>query len=1036
MEYYSHSQWQSIAVFEAVPQPLGIGALKALWPLEASEVDAFVKRCLADGLIKGSYDKGFILAPDLKQAIRQRLSRINNPERAGIMLEQIERAGQQVALTDISRFSLLLRAGRNYEAALFAEVAARKAFYEGDKASAYELVSNAMDVVAGHQGPIEWDTLLFSLVIEFCRLKIHLTRGIRDIPSLLDLARPRAEQHGDLRTLARIDCIEGLCRYVTGEIADGIICISKGLNQVDALGDEDIVSVTTEFRGAFYYLRGMYKEALDCFDMMMKFQDLPMEKAVFSFLPEYLSSSSAIGYISALVGQYHRSIGLLDSHWRRSRIKKDDGNSCFYEALLGVILLIMGRKNEAYGHIVDSCKEAGQLNNIAALHVAQKGLAYYYFLEGNIEEAYRITSKTVHADFIGPQYNWPVTLEMLHAFYRQGYAPVEGMAFDNEIERVMHGPNIHLRGVACRIRAIEAHEGGEDADVIESLLEASEADLIRTGDPIELAKTRCEVARVKLSRGDRASARNIALMALEGLSGYGQDFFPEDLVDLLIVGVPFRPGRKKQELIDRFIDLMDEFVPDTDQDELLGRLLSAVCSFFDAERAGLFWFPRGRESQRPVLRASYNIDKAEVNSRPFREALGLIFKTYRNEEPLIIRDANPTGPVRGSARSRAVFCLPVSVGETLRGVLYLDNSRIYEQGDDVDRDFVLRLAHHVSMSVERIIHYTSMMNEGASGTKDIKETSSYIDVGPRILGRSPVMITVLAKADQAAVSDATMLITGETGVGKGLLAGRIHEKSLRKSGPFVVMDLSSIPETLVESDLFGHEKGAFTGAERRKPGRVELAHKGTLFIDEIGDVPSGAQVKLLRVLQEKSFVRVGGTRTIISDFRLIAATNRDLVSDVSAGRFRQDLYYRLNVVGLSMPALRERSEDIIILSREFLEHYSRKYHRQIPELTDQDISALMNYSWPGNVRELKNVMERAVILSTPERLELNLPVDLVRDMNTMPCETVTMDELQRRYIRHVLGLTGGRIGGPGGAAEILGMKRTTLQARMKRLGVA
>jgi len=368
-------------------------------------------------------------------------------------------------------------------------------------------------------------------------------------------------------------------------------------------------------------------------------------------------------------------------------------------------------------------------------------------------------------------------------------------------------------------------------------------------------------------------------------------------------------------------------------------------------------------------------------------------------------------------------------------VLYMDNSYIDPGSEVIDRDVIVRVARHIGISIERIFHYTGMIASGRSRALSGQATSGGGDEAVRILGRSPAMTTLLAQADQTAGTDATMLITGETGVGKELLARRVHETSRRKTGPFVVVDLAAVPEPLVESELFGHEKGSFTGADRQKAGRVELAHTGTLFIDEIGDVPFSAQVKLLRVLQEKSFTRVGGTRAMASDFRLLAATNRDLAKDVAEGRFRQDLYYRLNVVPLRLPPLRERGEDVVFLAKEFLSQYARKYHRVLPDLTDNDISALMAYPWPGNVRELKNVMERTAILSSGERLQLNLPASPERASNLSFMDTPSMDEFQRRYIRHVLDLTGGRIAGRGGAAEVLGMKRTTLQARMRKLGI-
>ena len=297
------------------------------------------------------------------------------------------------------------------------------------------------------------------------------------------------------------------------------------------------------------------------------------------------------------------------------------------------------------------------------------------------------------------------------------------------------------------------------------------------------------------------------------------------------------------------------------------------------------------------------------------------------------------------------------------------------------------------------------------------------------------MQAILAQLDRAAGTDATILITGETGVGKELLARRVHTVSPRRSMPLITVDLMSIPDTLVESELFGHEKGAFTGAEVQKRGRIELAHQGTLFIDELGEVPASMQVKLLRTLQERSFMRLGGSRIISSDFRLVAATNRDLAKEVKAGRFRQDLYYRVNVMPVHVPPLRERSEDIVALARHFLRLFSVKYQRPDIALMQEDIARLLSYAWPGNVRELRNVIERGVLLATDERINLSLPLD-ARPSSAHPfADTPTLDEVQRRYITWVLERTSGRIGGAGGAAEILGMKRTSLNARLKKLGL-
>jgi transcriptional regulator with GAF, ATPase, and Fis domain len=300
-----------------------------------------------------------------------------------------------------------------------------------------------------------------------------------------------------------------------------------------------------------------------------------------------------------------------------------------------------------------------------------------------------------------------------------------------------------------------------------------------------------------------------------------------------------------------------------------------------------------------------------------------------------------------------------------------------------------------------------------------------------IIARAPVMAKLLEQADHVATTDSSVLITGETGTGKELLASRIHHMSLQADGPFVVVDATTIPASLLESELFGHERGAFTGADQRKIGRIELAHKGTLFLDEIGELNIESQAKLLRTLQEKTFHRIGATQTQKSDFRLIAATNRNLAEEVEVGNFRRDLYFRLNVIPLFLPPLRDRGNDIILLANAFLNQYAIRYKKRVPELTPAQKKGLREYSWPGNVRELKNIMERAVILSTDKQINFDLPSPGA----VHPPNRPHLDEIQRRYIQYILKYSGGKVSGPGGACEILGMKRTSLYSRMKALGI-
>jgi formate hydrogenlyase transcriptional activator len=310
----------------------------------------------------------------------------------------------------------------------------------------------------------------------------------------------------------------------------------------------------------------------------------------------------------------------------------------------------------------------------------------------------------------------------------------------------------------------------------------------------------------------------------------------------------------------------------------------------------------------------------------------------------------------------------------------------------------------------------------------------------QIIGNSPALESVLEQVERVAPTDSTVLIEGETGTGKELIAHAIHSLSSRCGRPFVRLNCAAIPLDLLESELFGHEKGAFTGAIAQKIGRFELADKGTLFLDEVGDIPPALQPKLLRVLQEQEFERLGSTRTHQVDVRLVAATNRNLMEMADRGEFRSDLYYRLNVFPVLLPPLRERREDIPALVTHFTEIHGRRMSRQIDHIPPATLSALTSYHWPGNIRELQNLIERAVILSDDGVLPNPLPAGGTSAMTTSSATTTpaptTLKDSERVLILQTLESVGWVIGGPNGAAAKLGLKRTTLIHKMQKLGIS
>ncbi len=358
--------------------------------------------------------------------------------------------------------------------------------------------------------------------------------------------------------------------------------------------------------------------------------------------------------------------------------------------------------------------------------------------------------------------------------------------------------------------------------------------------------------------------------------------------------------------------------------------------------------------------------------------------------------------------------------------------------DDADLEFLQQVARQVAVAVDNALAYQQITE-----LKDkLTEEKLYLEDEIRteynfeeIIGESAALKRILKEVETVAPTDSTVLILGETGTGKELIARAIHNVSKRRERTFVKMNCAAIPTGLLESELFGHERGAFTGAIAQKVGRFELAHGGTLFLDEVGDIPLELQSKLLRVLQEQEFERLGSTRTLRVDVRLVAATNRDLAKMAADKQFRNDLYYRFNVFPITAPPLRERPEDIPLLVRYFVQKYARRMNKRIEAVPTDTMTALSQYQWPGNIRELENLVERSVILSRGP--DLHVPLGELKASATLaPNGVATLEVAEREHILHVLREVNWVIGGPSGAAAKLGMKRTTLQSKMRKLEIS
>jgi formate hydrogenlyase transcriptional activator len=407
-------------------------------------------------------------------------------------------------------------------------------------------------------------------------------------------------------------------------------------------------------------------------------------------------------------------------------------------------------------------------------------------------------------------------------------------------------------------------------------------------------------------------------------------------------------------------------------------------------------------------------------------------------------DYAQTAPIVNRYKYNTYVGRPVRLGDTYVGNLCVFYSENYRPSE-LDKDLMGIIAKAIAVE-ERRRDVEESLRRALSEVKQLKDRLQAENVYlqeeiklehnfEEIIGSSEALKRSLVRVEQVASTDATVIILGETGTGKELFARAVHDLSHRKERPLVKVNCASLPPTLIESELFGHEKGAFTGALSRKIGRFELADNGTIFLDEVGDLPLDLQAKLLRVLQEGELERVGGSRTIKVDVRVIGATHKNLEKSVKAGQFRQDLYFRLNVFPIALPSLRERVEDIPLLSAHFIKKYGKRLGKRIETVSQRAMDALKGYHWPGNVRELENIIERAMILTPGSTLQLDDSLEMLTVEQTSADNPATLHEVQRNHIQRILNETEWKIEGKFGAAARLGLKPSTLRSRMQKLGI-
>lgn len=864
------------------------------------------------------------------------------------------------------------------------------------------------------------------LILEVQGISMYMDKRSSQALALLPQARQAAVWLGDRRMLLLVDLVQAEHGHLaqSHNTVQPYALLERTLEALRELGDADILAQASPALGTLHFMQADYAQALKYMQTPLPASPLRAFDYCVLMLPRTMASAASS------VGRFDLAVGVLESALREARLNNHVLAAKWWQTHLADMLLRMGRQEAALEHLdaVFPCCDLASETKLWAWNV--RTLAYYHYQQKRIRMSHQVLYEGMRLSgsqgLVRPYYAFTWLFDMLHAYAEAGLPPVPGYDLETELAAAMQSPNRQFKGAAVRIRAMQQGRLGASPLAQCALLQKSLEHARAVGNPLEVARTQLALSRTLAQMGKEDEAKSLRQAARAVLAAHNQYDCPLPAAVPTELYVP--PALR---CIERCTQNLEDLPTWSDLPAHLQKIVNALREALEVERAALFTFENGT----PRCLASRHLSEVELKSPTFAALLPWMNRCVERGSMDMQED-----------EQGARLCLPLPMSRHSPCLLYVECVYAPERLSRQEVAVFEHACQRLNLELHTALRVHQRMQESQRNAEEKARATAVRLAGHANLYYGASMLALLQQADQVASTDAPVLIGGETGVGKEMLAKHLHARSGR-NGPFVPVHPASTPESLFESEFFGHEKGAFTGAHRQKIGLFELADKGTLFIDELGDVPAPMQVKLLRVLQEKCFLRVGGIREIRSDFRIICATNRDLKQMVHNGSFREDLYYRLSVVPLRLPALRERPEDILPLACFFLEGFSRRYRRPLPlppqtPLPVGEQRKLHSHAWPGNIRELKSLMERATILYNGGPLHFDLgespPAETApRVSSSPPCsapwkDLPTLDELQRRYIQHVLTLTRGRIDGQEGAAHILGMKRSTLYAKVRQ----
>lgn len=847
--------------------------------------------------------------------------------------------------------------------------------------------------------------------------------SLKKIDRLLLVALDAARRLNDPRSQASLELLIGRHYWMSFQYEQAVHHFTQGWRIISQIDDEELRKKGLKVQGLTYIIKGQFFKAIEAYEQSLGELE-SVDNSDF-----FLLAALNLALCYTQVGMPQRGLGITESIQNLCRKNANLPLLSYALVTAGIILLEIKQLRNSRSYFDKALELAGRENIPMVEVLAGIGLASIECQEGNFglaAEHYKALWKIRKSSWYHILNFYPL-LDTGYILHSKGVSPIElrpVFEFLNQLNKNEVNPLMY--GMIRRLQLGLPENKTPAAEKIKTLSEM-ENSVKQMGATFELAKIRIELARLFNHANEWRKAESYARRAYEFLKPIAGDCFPADLQHL----IPRDALKKDDRLFDLVIEMGEALTNQENIERLLTNIITAISRLTGSERTALFI----KEGDGPNLAmvASRNLLKEEVRDDAFKDAWQHIRAAAASADGKIIQyEVNG----RDSAEFSRVIITPLRLGKKTIGVLYQD-SRFFslDTSPGIIR-LLSALAPQIAVSIDRAQAYDEIARLNNRLVQEnlyyLEEKEEFRPFG-EIIGGGAAVLNLHLLIRKVAPTQSTVLIHGETGVGKELVARAIHRESARRDGPFIRMNCAALPETLIDSELFGHERGAFTGAVKAKAGRFELANQGTIFLDEVSELPLPTQSRLLRILQEKEFERVGGTKLLHSDFRLITATNKDLGQEVSAGRFRADLFYRLNVFPIYVAPLRERKEDIPLLADHFLKLFCSRSNRHYAGIPQSEMEKLRAYSWPGNIRELSNMVERAVILGGAKIRFPELEGKQTRE--PLPGGDMKLKNLERARILEALQKTGGKVGGKDGAAALLGLNRTTLIHRMKKIGI-